>query len=184
MFPITVTEIMSMAVITVVLGYIFADFISRPKEPFEYLSGASRWKDIKFASLVIAPAVIVHELFHKFVAMGFGLPAFFKVYWFGLFLGLALKMMHAPLLIIAPAYVIYPAATHFQNMLIAFAGPFANLLMWVGATLWLKYGKVRRKTELVLALTRKINFFLFVFNMIPLPPLDGYHFFSNLIAML
>jgi len=179
---ITIGEIISLAIITLVLGYIFADYLSGPRLP--WAKPGKRWKDIRFAALIIAPAVIVHELFHKFVGMSFGFPAIVKVFWGGLGLALALKLLSSPLLIIAPAYVVYPAiATPFQSMLIAFAGPFANLLMWIGATLWLKYGKIRRKTALILALTRKINLFLLVFNMIPVPPLDGFHVVKGLFGL-
>lgn len=180
---ITFGEIISLVIITVVLGYIFVDYITpRRMDPFSLTN--NRWKDIKFAALIIAPAVIIHELFHKFVAMSFGFPAVFHVYWFGLGLALILKLLSSPIIILAPAFVSYPAlATASQNMLIAFAGPFANLLMFVGATLWLKYGKLNQKKVVILSLTKKINLFLFIFNMIPIPPFDGYHVFSGLLSM-
>jgi len=183
MLFITIGEIISLFIITIVLGYIFVDYVTpRNLDPFALVR--NRWKDIKFASMIIAPAVIVHELFHKFVAMSFGLPATFHVYWFGLGLALLLKLFKSPILILAPAFVSYPAiATASQNMLIAFAGPFANLLMFIGATLWLKYGKLNNKKLIILSLTKKINLFLFIFNMIPIPPFDGYYVFNGLLSL-
>lgn len=179
---VTLGEIISLGIITVVLGYIFADYFM-PRNPlFQFKPGL---KEIKLAAMVVAPAVIIHELFHKFVAMSFGLPALFKVYWMGLAIAFALKMFNSPILILAPAYVMYPAtASSFQNMLIAFAGPFANLLMWVGATVWLKYGKLSHKQAMLLYMVKKINILLFIFNMIPLPPFDGYYVFSGLLKVL
>ncbi len=179
---ITIGEIVSLVVITIILGYIFVDYI-KPRS-FSTFPG-NRWKDIKFAALIIAPAVIIHELFHKFVAMSFGLPATFHIFWWGLGIGVILKMIGSPVLILAPAYVSYPAiASATQNMLIAFAGPFANLLMFVGAIIWMKYGRMNQKRMLVLSLTKKINLFLFIFNMIPLPPFDGYYVLNGLLSII
>ncbi|MCG2719296.1 MAG: M50 family metallopeptidase [Nanoarchaeota archaeon] len=183
MIFITIGEIISLIIITVVLGYIFVDYVApRTLDPFTLTR--NRWKDIQFAAMIIAPAVIVHELFHKFVAMSFGFSALFKIYWFGLGLGLILKLVKSPILILAPAFVVYPAiATASQNMLIAFAGPLANLLMFLGATIWIKYGKLNRKKLIILALTKKINLFLFIFNMIPIPPFDGYYVLNGLLSL-
>lgn len=180
---ITIYEVISALVITAVLGYIFSDYVAFPANPFDVKR--FNWKAIRFAALLIAPAVIVHELFHKFVAMGFGFPATFHVYWAGLGIAVALKLFGAPFIILAPAYVSYPAlATHFQSMLIAFAGPFANLLMWLGSDYWLKYRKMSRRTALALVITRQVNKFLFIFNMIPLPPLDGFSVLTGIIGTI
>ncbi|MBU2637414.1 MAG: M50 family metallopeptidase [Nanoarchaeota archaeon] len=171
-------EIFSILVVIAAIAYIFSGFVPR-KDPYSFKPG---WDEIKFAAMVAAPAVIVHEMFHKFTAMGFGIPAFFQAWWPGLGLGVFLKVVGSSFLIIAPGFVTMPAiATPVQSTLIAFAGPFANLIIWLGTTWYLKSKKTfRRKTFLFLMLTKKINMYLFIFNMLPIPGFDGFHVVSGL----
>jgi len=177
---LNIVEILSLVILTVVLGYIFTGYIRT--DP--YMKKFS-WKDLKFAMIVAAPAVILHEFGHKFVAMAFGHTATFFVYWFGLVLALVLKLLSSPILILAPAYVSIPAGVPaFDGMWIAFAGPAVNLLLFGISVLVLKYKKKMKHMEFVgWTISKKLNLFLFIFNMIPFPPLDGYHFLSNLITV-
>ncbi|HIH58503.1 MAG TPA: M50 family metallopeptidase [Nanoarchaeota archaeon] len=168
-------EILQLFVITLALGYIFSGFIQRPKDdPFSLKKFS--WKDILFAASIATPAVVLHEFGHKFVAMAFGLAASFHVFWAGLVLGVLLKMIASPFLFLAPAYVSIPAgATALQSTLIAFAGPGVNLLLWGISALVLTYKKKMSEQELFAwAISRKLNLFLFWFNLIPIPPLDGW----------
>jgi len=176
---ISLLEIFYLLIVTVVIGYIFTGMIPsqakfrtvydmvRPKR-FNY-------QDLKFASLVAAPGIIVHELAHKFVALGFGIPATFQIWPFGLGLAIFLKLIASPLLIIAPGYVSIPGVVSaFQLRLIAFVGPLTNLVLWLVSAWILKVAKnLSPKQTLALALTKRINMILFIFNMIPIPPLDG-----------
>jgi Zn-dependent protease len=175
---ITVTEIIYMIIVTIVLGYIFTSYI--PVTPKKILLYKKRfdWQQLKFASLVAAPGIILHELAHKFLAMGFGHQAIFQVFYPGLILAVFLKLISSPLLIIAPGYVVIQGITNsLESRLIAFAGPFINLSLWLLASLLLKKKRLSRKQVLALFLTKRINMILFIFNMIPIPPLDGYTVF-------
>lgn len=59
----------------------------------------------------------------------------------------------------------------------AFAGPFANLLVALCAGLPVKFGLVTVPILVnFLAIVASINIALFIFNMIPFPPLDGWKF--------
>jgi Zn-dependent protease len=178
---LTGLEILEMAVMVIGLAYIFSGFIQRPRDPFEFKKRFD-WKDLWFSAIVAAPAVVFHELGHKFVAMALGYSATFHVYWFGLALGIVLKLISSPLLIIAPAFVSIPAGVPaFQGAVIAFAGPFVNLVLFGVSTLVLKYKKkMSRKEAVGWAISKKLNIFLFFFNMIPLPPLDGYHVLNGI----
>lgn len=190
---ITFMEVVDAAIMTVILGFIFKDIFRSP-QPVEYdpLRGGFRaprqldLANLKFAMLVTAPAIILHELGHKFVAMVFGLDATFHASYWGLGIGVALKLIGSPIIFFVPAFVSYPGgATNLQNALIAFAGPGVNLLLWLGAALALK--KARRlssRQRVALYLTSKINMFLFIFNMIPIRPFDGGHFFASLFSMV
>tara|TARA_Y100000310_G_scaffold336815_2_gene422357 strand:+ start:54 stop:611 length:558 start_codon:yes stop_codon:yes gene_type:complete len=171
---ITFTEIIQFAILTVALGYIFTAFIKLPRSPYEIKTGFN-WNDLKFAALISAPAVIFHELGHKFVALAFGLDASFQIWTTGLLIGVVLRAFNSPLIFLAPAYVTIPAGVSSGQMaLIAFAGPFVNLLLFGLSILMLKYRKnMSEKETLVWAISKKLNIFLFIFNLIPLGPLDG-----------
>ena len=67
-------------------------------------------------------------------------------------------------------------------MKIAFAGPIANILLaFIGGTL-IRFQVVGGSIFLMLLLFTQINIMLAVFNMIPIPPLDGSQIFSGLMV--
>ena len=67
-------------------------------------------------------------------------------------------------------------------MKVAFAGPAANLLLaFVGGTI-IRAHIVGGSLILLLYLFTQINIMLAVFNMIPIPPLDGSQIFSGLMV--
>ncbi|MFH1972024.1 MAG: hypothetical protein ABIJ18_00940 [archaeon] len=177
---LTISEIFSLLILTLTLGYIFTGYIKR--DPYQI--GFS-WKDLQFAAIIAAPAVILHELGHKFIAILLGHTATFFIYWWGLGLAVILKLLSSPLLILAPAYVSIPTGIPpLHGFLIAFAGPGTNLLLFLISFLVLKYKKNLKINAIIgWTISQKLNLFLFIFNIIPIPPLDGYHLFSNLIQL-
>jgi len=187
----TLSELLDIVVMSLALGFIFKDVFRRkvmvtkeydPIKAYSSLASNRMYQNFMFAILVTAPAVILHEFGHKFVAMGFGATATFKAAYMFLGLGIMLKLMNFGFIFFVPAYVAWSGrVTPLQASLIAFAGPFVNLVIWLGAAAWLKYRKVDKKYIQFLVLTKKINMFLFIFNMIPFPGFDGYHVFMNLI---
>lgn len=179
---LNLSEIVSLVIISVLLGYIFSGFIQRPRKEFEFRKRFD-WEDIKFAMIIAAPAVVLHEFGHKFVAIFFGLDATFHIFWFGLLIGVIIKLFSFPLLILAPAYVAIPAgATSLQSVMIAFAGPAVNLLLFGVSWLMLKYRKKMTTNERVIwIISKRLNLLLFAFNLIPIPPLDGYQVLDGLM---
>lgn len=177
----TLIELFYLLVLVLSIGYIFTSFI---KDPTRYYSFGFNWQDFKFALLVAAPGIVIHELLHKFTAIFFGLSANFYIFWAGLGIAVFLKLISSPFLLIAPGYVaISGNATQLQSTLISFAGPFANLLIWFIAYLILNSAKrLSRQQAVLLYLTKKINLTLFIFNMIPIPPLDGFKVFYGLFT--
>ena len=174
----TFGEIFDIVVMTAVVGYIFSGLFKRPVredyDPLKHFKAGFDVENLKFAILATAPAIILHELGHKFVALSFGLEAVFQAAWFFLGLALILKFMNFGFIFIVPAYVsILGRATPMEFGLIAFAGPAVNLILWLGAALALKKNWLPSKYNPVLALTSKINMFLFIFNMLPIPGFDG-----------
>ena len=177
---LNLTEILYFIILTVVIGYIFTGvFVKRPKTIYDKLHPKRfRWDDFKFAIMVTAPAIILHELAHKFVAMGYGYEATFKLFPFGLILGLFLKLISSPFLIIAPGYVEITQAAFADPIayrIIAFAGPAINLILWLGSWAILKQRgrRLTRTQHSLLSMTKMLNMILFIFNMIPFGPFDG-----------
>ena len=76
----------------------------------------------------------------------------------------------------------YLANPRVDMMKIAFAGPAANLLLaFVGGTI-IRSGLVSGSITLMILLFTQINIMLAVFNMIPIPPLDGSQIFSGIMS--
>ena len=182
----TFSEIFDILVMTAVVGYIFSGIFKKPTsydyDPIKQFKYGFNIEDFKFAAMVTAPAIILHELGHKFVALGFGLQATFKAAYFFLGLGLILKFMNFGFIFFVPAYIsILGRATPLEFSLVAFAGPAINLVLWLGSLAAVKYNLFPKKYNPFLLLTGKINMFLFIFNMIPIPGFDGSKVFSGLI---
>ena len=172
MVLITITEVIYLLITTLVIGYIFSGFTTKFRG-IDYFKKFNL-SDFKLSILVAAPGIILHELSHKFVAMFFGLTAQFQIFTFGLILGTILKFFNSPLIILAPGYVgIAGNTTELAMTSIAFAGPLINLILWISAHYILKYKNLRRKQAIFFLLTKEVNKWLFIFNMLPIPPLDG-----------
>lgn len=176
---ITLTEIMYFLVLTAVVGFIFTGvFVIKPRTIYDRMHPKKwRWADFKFAIFIAAPAIVLHELGHKFVAMAYGYSATFELFPFGLVLGIFLKLINSPLMILSPGYVSIGTeafADPIAYRIIAFAGPAVNLILWLGSLLILKFNyNLSRKQATVLTFVKILNMMLFLFNMIPLGPFDG-----------
>lgn len=173
---ITLMEVIDLVIMTLGLGYIFSSYIKQPETELSII-GKHEWFDkeaFKLATWVTAPAVVLHELSHKLIAMFFGLQAVFHASYAGLGIGIFLKLVSSPFVIFTPGYVSISQSTPLQSALTAFAGPLTNLALWGLASLLLNYAtRLTRQQAIILHLTKKINIFLFLFNMIPIGPFDG-----------
>ena len=182
---ITILEIFDMLVMTAFVGYIFSDTFSKPSLNIDPLTFKKKWIDwdaFKFAVMVVAPGLVLHELSHKFVALSFGMEATFHAAYPWLLLGLVLKLMNFGFVVFVPAFVsIVGSGTQLQFAAIALAGPAMNMLLWLGTELALKKNKIPNKHRKLAFLTKEVNKFLFIFNMIPIPGFDGSKVLSGLI---
>lgn len=208
----TAFEIMDMVLMTLIVGYLFKDVFriprKQPHDVLEYYQQFShrnvKWENFWFACALIAPAIIVHELGHKFSAMAFGLDATFhaacstsNLFMGGSFFNFAcnLQLLAVVLVTLGFGFVIFvPAfvsisgnALAWQNAIIAFAGPAVHLVFWLVSAYMLKQPSAKHWTQrkrMFVYFFKQINMILFFFNMLPIPPFDGWHFFSSLFGMI
>jgi len=177
---------------TTAVGIIFMGIFRRFKPTeLEYYTKRRRfnWQDFKFAVLAAAPAIILHEFGHKFIAMGFGLQAVFKAAYIWLGIGLLLRLSGAGIIFFVPAYVSISNPTGASiaplvRSITAFAGPAVNLILWIAAIIVLKKKLVPEKYVPLVYITKQINMFLFIFNMLPIPAFDGYQVFLGIIQTI
>lgn len=195
---ITLWEILDLIIMTGYLGFLFKDaFVAPRSESTDPLDQYKRkrkgfdWHGFKFAVYVTGPAIILHELSHKFVAMAFGVNAVFYAFYHdmtSLILAVAsivMKLAGSGFFLIIPGYVgINGTAAPLVSAIIAFAGPFMNLLLWLIPAYLLKVNQYKRKTAMFLFITKRINMFLFFFNMIPFAFFDGAKVFSGLFSAI
>ena len=178
-----------MAIMTAAVGFIFSDVFQRYSrkhdyEPLVHYDKGFDWEAFRFAAYVTAPAIILHEFGHKFIGLAVGLQAEFHAAYMWLVVGVLLKVFGSPFLFFVPAYVsLYGNASPLMHAITAFAGPAVNGLLWGGALLCHKQKWLHKKYDAGLLLTAKINMFLFIFNMLPIPGFDGNKVFMGLWQM-
>lgn len=185
----TIKEIFDIIFMSAIVGYIFKDmlgpsrFLHKNKNYF-YLEKERGWKDFWFSLGIVSIAIILHELGHKFTAMSFNLNAEFNAAYLWLFFGLLLKLLNFGFIFFVPAYVsITGTAQPLVFAATAFAGPLIHLLLWGISKIVLNNISNSRRNEekrLFFFLSARINIFLFILNMLPIPGFDGFAVYSNL----
>ncbi len=181
-------EVIDMIIMALAIGYIFSGIIRRPiahdYDPLKfYEKKRGKWDDIKFGAMVAGGAVVLHELSHKLVAMAFGVKAtLYAPYGFYL-LVILLKAIGFPFLFFVGGFVVHGPLPALPNALVAIAGPLMNFILWFVAWYGVKKGLIKRKYFHFAVPFAKINLFLGVFNMLPLPGFDGFNFFRSLLAL-
>ncbi len=184
---ITSTEIIYMIITILAVGYIFMDFFKIKSTEIQELSRAGR-EEFFLSVITISPAIILHELGHKFTALILGFNATFYMNALGLLVGIVLKFMNSPIIFFIPAYVSVGGVgttfgQKFADVLIPLAGPLMNGLLYLISLIITKYELVKGKWYLSFWASKKINLFLMILNMIPFPGTDGYHFFRALFRL-
>ncbi|MFH1316161.1 MAG: M50 family metallopeptidase [Candidatus Woesearchaeota archaeon] len=184
---ISLQEIIEILIMTVAIGFIFSRFFPRkPKEDYDPLTYFNKsplnnlWEDIKHGAIIAAPAVVLHELAHKVVAMSFGATATLHAPLTMYAIVIILILIRFPIIFFVGGYVSHTALPAFQSSLVSVAGPLTNIILWAVFFFISKQhiGKKYRKEMMMMA---KINLFLAAFNMIPFPGFDGFNFFRALL---
>ncbi|MBE6486320.1 MAG: site-2 protease family protein [Methanosphaera stadtmanae] len=134
--------------------------------------------------IAVGLGFILHELGHKVVAQRFGFFSEFRRWDYGLILGL----LSIPLgfMIFAPGAVYFGSygrmVTDEENGKISIAGPIVNIILAIIALfltlslrshLTLENAGMMYIVLLTLVLAFNVNSFLALFNLLPIPPLDG-----------
>ncbi len=157
--------------------------------------------DIIFGIIVLIVSVILHEVAHGYMANWLGDPTarlqgrltlnpVSHIDPIGsLALPLLLLVMQSPMLIgyAKPVpYNPYNLRGRYGEGLVAFAGPGTNILIALIFGLLVRFGGVAMPMELIQAFVTVayINLLLALFNLIPIPPLDGSKVLSSLFEAL
>ena len=121
----------------------------------------------------LAPAFLLHEFAHKFVAKYYGCWAEFRADPAGLRFGLILAAFLGIVFMAPGAVMVAGNATRNQFGKIAVAGPVTNMALWIlGYGAWIVLGGVDGLNILIYFWLWG-NSILCAFNMLPFGPLDG-----------
>lgn len=126
------------------------------------------------ALVAVGTGFILHELAHKYSAIHYGAHAAFFAWPMGLLLALGMAfglgfVFAAP----GAVYIFKSDLTARENGIISVLGPITNIVLGIlfwAFGLFVFTGGI---AHIVLMMGGQINFFLALFNMIPLGPLDG-----------
>lgn len=142
------------------------------------------------SAVAIATGFVLHELAHRFVANKFGAAARFRIWSEGLVMALILAMAtNGGFVFAAPGAVVINnvrfslrrgivALGRREYGIISAAGPLTNMVL---AALFILFYYATSSTALLYAAS--INVSLALFNMVPIPPLDGSKVFAwNLVG--
>jgi len=168
------SEVLDLLISWVVLSFSFAVFMSSSLERLPL--------SIAYSSVGVGSAFILHELAHRQVAKAYDLEARYRAWYLGLLVTLAIALINAavklPILFAAPgAVVIYGYWGHVNpiaELRVAESGPLTNIA--VGVATWVILLAIPPTPILtdMLYYVMRINSWIAFFNLLPLPPLDGF----------
>jgi Zn-dependent protease len=174
---------------------------------YPYLIGnvtsAYRLEIISGACIATATGFILHELGHKFVAIRRGYVAHFQIWTWGIVLALASALLTGGRFFFgAPGavYIVpgaaagvfgygYYASNHsmsdpeHENMIISAVGPVVNLGFALFFLALLLTNNASNFLSIIVFFGFELNAVLGSFNMLPIPPLDGYKVFKRNIPL-
>jgi len=132
------------------------------------------------AFFILSISFVLHELAHKFTAIRYGMYAQFEISYGGLIFSLILKILLGVILIIPGAVMIYKSFEHRVRKkeiaiqgVIALSGPLVNLALSFLSFLFFFLFQTSFLSDVLYTLSY-VNALLLLFNLLPIPPLDGF----------
>ena len=175
----TIWEITQIIITILALGFIFSERKTVFTEFGHQLSEGWQLR-LKNAVMIAAPAVLLHEFSHKFLALYFGFAAEYAASLWGLAIGVFLKVVGSPFIFFIPGYVsISGYGSQLAFGFVALAGPIINLVLFLFFSAAIKYNWLQDYSYIIYP-SKQINLWLFIFNMLPIPGLDGFKFYASL----
>ncbi len=169
-------EMLNIVVSIIVLGFIFT---FRGFDNLAYLK-----QNLVPNTILVSIAFLAHELAHRETARRLGFFARYELWGIGVFISLFLSLATNGEIGFASlgAVVIYPISdlwgvsrplTRRDNMLISIAGPLTNIILGIaGILLYYIYPSP------YIGRFSFLNLWLAFFNLLPIPPLDGFKVFK------
>lgn len=140
--------------------------------------------------LLFVVSISLHEFGHAFVADRLGDPTPRQAGRVTLNPLMHLELMGTLMIILSPIGWAkpVPVSTHnfknprFGSLLVSLAGPFMNFVLAIVAVAVLKYGPDLEPGQAIWLQTLfMLNLVLMVFNLLPIPPLDGGHVLESVL---
>ncbi|MFH1586416.1 MAG: site-2 protease family protein [Candidatus Diapherotrites archaeon] len=147
----------------------------------EFLNFGDFGEKLPIALVGVGTGFILHELAHRQVAKYYGLNAEYRAWTTGLLFTILLPLITFGRFLFAAPGAVYISGSHItreQNGLISVAGAATNIVV---AFMFLILLAVFKPTDLVsdiFSYSAMINFFLALFNLLPIGPLDGSKVFT------
>lgn len=150
---------------------------------------------IPYVAVVLIIAFTVHEFAHAYVAYRFGDPTARNQGRLTLSPLAHLDPIGTILIFIAgfgwakpvPVNRFYFKNPRLAGILVSVAGPLSNLLIaFIGMTILYLFPEAILTSDILnpfFSILIRLNVVLFVFNLLPLPPLDGYRIVEDLMPM-
>ncbi|MFX1465660.1 MAG: AN1-type zinc finger domain-containing protein [Promethearchaeota archaeon] len=168
------TEIIHIFVGTILVSLVIGSFFFDPLNLFADIS-MNQEQIFLFAlvSFLAAPAFILHELAHKFVAQKYGFWGEFRLIPFGVVL--TIISIVSPFKLVGPGAVMIAGAniTREKNGRISLAGPITNFILIGVCLLFVPLLPFEIVGQPFLVILAQLNAIIAVFNLLPISVLDG-----------
>ena len=180
-YTFTIGEVRDLTISALLLGFLFSIALGT----FTYRTPSDAVVNFFVALAIVAPALIFHELAHKFMAQKYDCKANYELWPSGAIMSLLFTLLTAGRVIFAALGAVMIKTSYSTRLgykyiglsseemgKIALAGPLVNIALSVIGFILLPFS---RSFFVPFA---QINAIIALFNLIPFPPLDGAKIFS------